>query len=47
MKHDDVAQFLAQHPDFFEQHPELLAALSLPHPHNGQAISLSGGEVMA
>jgi uncharacterized protein YigA (DUF484 family) len=40
MKHDDVAQFLAQHPDFFEQHPELLAALSLPHPHNGQAISL-------
>jgi uncharacterized protein YigA (DUF484 family) len=46
MKHDDVAQFLAQHPDFFEQHPELLAALSLPHPQNGQAISLVEGQSM-
>lgn len=40
MKHDDIAQFLARHPDFFEQHPELLAGLNLPHPQNGQAISL-------
>jgi len=35
-----VAQYLVDHPDFFEQHPELLQALSLPHPHSGQAISL-------
>jgi uncharacterized protein YigA (DUF484 family) len=40
MKHDDIAQFLAQHPDFFEQHPELLAGLNVPHPQNGHAISL-------
>src|SRR5512147_1034310 len=40
MKHDDIAQFLAQHPDFFEQHPELLANLNVPHPQNGHAISL-------
>jgi uncharacterized protein len=35
-----VAQYLADHPDFFAQHPELLAALQLPHPQSGQAISL-------
>jgi uncharacterized protein YigA (DUF484 family) len=36
----DVAQYLVDHPDFFDQHPELLAGMQLPHPHNGQAISL-------
>jgi hypothetical protein len=35
-----VARYLADHPDFFVQQPELLAALQLPHPHTGQAISL-------
>lgn len=37
---DAVARYLAGHPDFFERHPQLLADLALPHPHNGQAISL-------
>lgn len=36
----DIAQYLADHPDFFDQHPELLAGMQLPHPHSGQAISL-------
>ena len=36
----DIAQYLADHPDFFDQHPELLSGMQLPHPHNGQAISL-------
>lgn len=36
----DVALYLAEHPGFFDQHPELLAGMQLPHPHNGQAISL-------
>ena len=36
----DIAQYLTDHPDFFDQHPELLAGMQLPHPHNGQAISL-------
>jgi uncharacterized protein YigA (DUF484 family) len=40
MKSDDVAQYLSQHSDFFEQHPELLGMLTVPHPQNGQAISL-------
>lgn len=40
MKVDDVARYLAEHPDFFEQHPELLGVINIPHPQNGQAISL-------
>jgi hypothetical protein len=36
----DIAQYLVDHPDFFDQHPELLSGMQLPHPHNGQAISL-------
>ncbi|HEX5639520.1 MAG TPA: DUF484 family protein [Burkholderiaceae bacterium] len=36
----DIAQYLADHPDFFNQHPELLSSMQLPHPQNGQAISL-------
>lgn len=34
-----VADYLRDHPDFFEQHPDLLAEISLPHA-SGEAISL-------
>ncbi len=34
-----VANFLRQHPGFFNEHPELLSEISIPHP-SGEAISL-------
>jgi len=34
-----VSAFLKQHLDFFDEHPELLAELQLPHP-SGTAVSL-------
>ena len=37
---DDIAHYLARHQDFFEEHPQLLSQMQLPHPHDGQAISL-------
>lgn len=37
---DDVARYLRSHPGFFDTHAELLAAISVPHPHGGRAISL-------
>lgn len=40
MTSEDVVQFLGAHPDFFDQHPEVLASIAIPHPHGGQAISL-------
>src|SRR5512137_1804294 len=40
MTHEEVAQFLSQHPDFFDHHPEVLANIAIPHPQDGQAVSL-------
>jgi hypothetical protein len=40
MQADDVARYLAAHPGFFEEHPQLLGLIAIPHPQNGQAISL-------
>jgi uncharacterized protein len=40
MQVQDIANYLTSHPEFFDEHPELLASLQLPHPQNGQAISL-------
>jgi uncharacterized protein YigA (DUF484 family) len=37
---DDVAQFLAANPDFFDRHPDALASVAVPHRHEGQAVSL-------
>jgi uncharacterized protein YigA (DUF484 family) len=35
-----VTQYLQQHPDLFDRHPQLLTRLRLQHPRNGTTISL-------
>ena len=35
-----VTRFLADNPEFFADHPELLANITVPHPQSGQAVSL-------
>lgn len=47
MKSEDVAQYLLDNPDFFEQHLETLEQLALPHPHGGRTISLSERQLVA
>jgi len=37
---DDIANYLANTPDFFERHAELLAAVQLSSPHSQRAVSL-------
>lgn len=37
---DDIANYLANTPDFFERHAELLAAVQLSSPHGHRAVSL-------
>jgi uncharacterized protein len=37
---DDLAQFLARTPGFFERHAELLAGVQLTSPHGKRAVSL-------
>ncbi|MCX8004653.1 MAG: DUF484 family protein, partial [Burkholderiaceae bacterium] len=47
MDAQDVARYLEAHPDFFAAHPQLLDRLTVPHPHNGQAISLLERQALA
>jgi uncharacterized protein YigA (DUF484 family) len=37
---DDVVRYLRNHPEFFSAHADLLASITVPHPHGGRAISL-------
>jgi len=37
---DDIANYLANSPDFFVRHAELLAAVQLTSPHGNRAVSL-------
>jgi uncharacterized protein YigA (DUF484 family) len=35
-----VSRFLADNPEFFTTHPEILVDITVPHPESGQAVSL-------
>ena len=45
MNAQDVARFLQDNPAFFEENPDLLAQLTVPHLTGGQAISLTERQV--
>lgn len=47
MKADEVAQYLQDHPKFFEEHTDTLVQINLPHPHGGRTVSLSERQLVA
>jgi len=47
MTADEIARFLRTHPKFFDQHPELLESIHVPHPYGGRAIPLSERQTVA
>ena len=47
MNASDVIQFLQAHPDFFDANAGLLTDLTVTHPHNGRAISLTERQLIA
>jgi uncharacterized protein YigA (DUF484 family) len=47
MNADDFARFLRANPTFFDQNPELLEALHVPHPYGGRAIPLAERQTVA
>ncbi|HEX5125767.1 MAG TPA: DUF484 family protein [Rhodocyclaceae bacterium] len=46
MQAQEIIHYLQDHPDFFEENPDLLENLTLPHPTGGQAISLTERQVL-
>ncbi|MFO1381932.1 MAG: DUF484 family protein [Chitinivorax sp.] len=46
MQPNDVAQYLKDHPAFFEQYADLLADIFIPHPHGGHAISITERQIL-
>lgn len=47
MNADDLARFLRANPSFFDQNPELLESIQVPHPYGGRAIPLSERQTVA
>ena len=47
MKSEEVAAWLKEHPEFFEQYADALAEITLPHPHGGRAIPLAERQTLA
>lgn len=47
MRSEDVARYLQDHPEFFEQHADMLAGINIPHPHGGRAIPLSERQIIS
>ena len=47
MTADDIARFLRSHPKFFDQHPDLLETIQVPHPYGGRAIPLAERQTVA
>ena len=41
MKSEEVAHYLHNHPEFFDQYADMLALVTLPDPHSGRAISIT------
>ena len=37
----DVAQYLQEHPEFFDAHVDILAKIRIPDPHEGRAIPIA------
>ena len=46
MKPDEIANYLKQHPEFFEEYANMLSEIHIPHPHGGRAISISERQIL-
>ena len=46
MKPEEVAAYLKEHPEFFEDYSGLLADIYLPHPHGGRAVPISERQIL-
>lgn len=46
MKSDEVARYLRDTPQFFEEYADMLSQVVIPHPHGGRAISITERQIL-
>lgn len=42
---NEIARYLQNHPEFFEQYSDLLSHIHIPNPHGGKAISITERQI--
>lgn len=47
MKAEDVADYLENHPEFFETYSQMLSEVAIPHPYGGRTVSLSERQLIS
>lgn len=47
MRSEDVARYLQEHPEFFDEQAEMLAEIYVPHPHGGRAIPIAERQIVS
>lgn len=47
MRSDEVARYLQDNPQFFEEHAELISRIVIPHPHGGRTISITERQMLS
>ena len=47
MKSEEVAQYLQDNPQFFEEHADLMSRMVIPHPHGGRTISITERQMLS
>jgi uncharacterized protein len=46
MNSEDIAAYLKEHPEFFEQYAEMMSQINIPHPHGGRTIPISERQIL-
>ena len=47
MKSEEVAKYLQDNPQFFEDHADFMSRMLIPHPHGGRTISITERQMLS
>ena len=47
MRSEEVAKYLQDNPQFFEEHADLMSRVVIPHPHGGRTISITERQMLS
>lgn len=47
MNSEEVAKYLKEHPEFFEQYAQMISEITIPHPHGGRTIPISERQILS